>query len=137
MAGISLTLPLWSGKYRAVHVTAQELRHSAILRRADRVNQLTARLEMLAYRVRDTQRQGILYRESLIPKARQSLVVTRTGFEAGTQGFMDLIDAQRVLLEFELNYHRIRTRHLQHLAELEMLVGEGITVADPEEQKNE
>ena len=58
-----------------------------------------------------------------MPKARQSLEVTRQGYEAGNMEFINLIDAERVLLEFELERERALADHLIARAELSRLTG--------------
>ncbi len=51
---------------------------------------------------------------------------TEASFRTGKGGFIDLVDAQRILLEFELAYERALADNVQRLAELEMLVGKEI-----------
>jgi outer membrane protein TolC len=64
-----------------------------------------------------------LYRDVLIPKAKESIGSTETAFRAGAASFLDLVDAERSLLEFELSFERALANRAQRLAELEMLVG--------------
>jgi outer membrane protein TolC len=78
---------------------------------------------MVLYRFRDAERKVDLYRDTLVPKAEQSLKATETAFRAGKATFTDLVDAERVLLEFELSHERALASHAQRLAELEMLIG--------------
>jgi cobalt-zinc-cadmium efflux system outer membrane protein len=120
---MSINVPIWRGKYRAAEREA-EARYEASLRElSDRENTLVARLEMALYGFRDAERKIDLYRDALVPKAEQSLKVTQQSYEAGRADFLDVIDAQRVLLEFELSYERALTNRAQRLAEIEMLVG--------------
>jgi len=64
-----------------------------------------------------------LFRDTLVPKARQSLKATEAAFRAGNANFVDLVDAERVLLEFQLSQERALADQAQHVARLEMLVG--------------
>ena len=50
----------------------------------------------------------------------------QTGFVGGTSTFIDLIDAQRVLLEFELVVERALADHASRRADLEQIVGRHI-----------
>jgi outer membrane protein TolC len=59
----------------------------------------------------------------LIPRATESLKVIEKAFQFGQAGFSDLIDAQRVLLEFQLTQERALADRARHLGRLEMLVG--------------
>ena len=85
---------------------------------------------MALYHFRDAGRKIDLYRDTLIPKAEQSLNVTQQAFSAGQADFLDLIDTQRVLLEFKLSYERALAHRAQRLAEIEKLVGEDVPRTD-------
>jgi outer membrane protein TolC len=52
--------------------------------------------------------------------------VTESNFRAGSGSFTDLIDAQRILLEFALSFERALADRSQSLAELERLIGQEI-----------
>jgi len=123
VVGVSVNLPIWLEKY-AAGVREAEARYWAALKaRADRENTLSSELKMVLYRFRDAERKVDLYRDTLVPKAQQSLKATEAAFRAGKATFTDLVDAERVLLEFELSHERALTNHAQRLAELEMLIG--------------
>jgi outer membrane protein TolC len=71
----------------------------------------------------------------LIPKADQNLKVIQRSFEAGKSDFLSLIDAERVLLEFQLTYERAVADREQGLATVEKLVGgESPTLAPANER---
>lgn len=120
---VSVTLPIWREKY-AAGVREAERRHDAALKmRADRANMLGADVKMALYQMRDARRKMVLYRDTLIPKARESLQATEAAFQAGQANFVDLVDGERTLLEFQLTFERMLADHAQRAAELEMLVG--------------
>ena len=52
----------------------------------------------------------------------QSLQVTQQGFESGQAGFIALIDAQRLLLEFQLAHQQALADRGKRLAEVETFV---------------
>jgi outer membrane protein TolC len=62
----------------------------------------------------------MLLTEKLLPKARQSLAAARAGYVNGRAGFLDVIDAQRSLLEFELSGIEARTQRELALASLSL-----------------
>ena len=129
MTGI--TLPIWREKY-AAGVREAQARHEAALRaRTDRANALGAEVQMVLYRVRDAARKINLYHDTLLPKARESLKATEAAYRAGQATFTDLVDAERVLLEFRLASERALADHAQRRAELEMLVGREIPRTAP------
>jgi outer membrane protein TolC len=85
--------------------------------------QLRADLELALYKYRDAGRKINLYRDTLVPKAEQSLGVTMEAFMTGAGTSLDLIDAEKTLLELQLAYYRALTDQAQKLAEIETLVG--------------
>jgi cobalt-zinc-cadmium efflux system outer membrane protein len=123
MLMLSFNLPLWRGKYRAGEREAEARYQAAQEEHTDRTNTLIADLKLALFKYQDATRKVTLYRDALIPKARQTLEVTQRTFETGQADFLSLIDAQRTLLEFSLTYERAVADHAQRLAEMEMLVG--------------
>lgn len=123
MASVSFSIPVARDKYRAAVREAQARRMSAALRRDDLMNKLQAEAATALFRLRDAERQVGLYQDTLLPKARESLNATQSAYSSGSATFTDLVDAQRVLLSFELSYERSLTDHGQWRAVLERLVG--------------
>ncbi|MEE9369219.1 MAG: TolC family protein [Pontiella sp.] len=120
---IGINLPLWFGKNRARIQSAAHLKTAAQLALENRAKTLDADIRQTLFQLRDADRKINLYKESLIPKSLQSLEVSRTGYESGQLEFINLIDAERLLLEFELSYERARTDHLIARAELTNITG--------------
>jgi outer membrane protein TolC len=81
------------------------------------------------YHFEDSGRKVSLYADVLVPKAKELLSVSETAYKAGTVDFLSLIDAQRMLLGYQLNYKRAVTDNLLRLAELEMLAGAELSPA--------
>jgi outer membrane protein TolC len=94
-------------------------------------------MQQTLYDVRDADRKVELFRDSLIPKAEESLRASLRGFEGGKVSFLDLLDAERILLEFQLLERRAASRYGQGLARLEMLSGDDLEAApvSPKEQE--
>jgi outer membrane protein TolC len=61
-----------------------------------------------------------------LPKARQALAAVRSAYETGEAGYLDLIDSERVLLEFELAAHRAAADLAIGLASIDAVVGGGL-----------
>ena len=120
---VGITLPIWFGKNRARIESAAYQKAAAQLTLENRAQTLDADIRQALFQLRDADRKLNLYKESLIPKAQQSLEVSRKGYESGQLEFINLIDAERMLLEFELSYERARADHLIHRAELGKLTG--------------
>jgi len=124
MAMLTVDLPLWYRKHRAEKREADARVQAALRSRSDHENALMADLRLALYRFRDGERRVELYGRELIPRATESLGVTKQAYAAGKADFQDLVEAQRTLLEFGLSYERALVDRAVRLAELEMLAGE-------------
>ena len=123
MVSLSMNMPIWRSKYAAGDREARARYLAALSARTQEENSLTARTQRTLFEHRDAGRKIALYRDVLIPKAKESIGSTETAFRAGSASFLDLVDAERSLLEFELSFERALANRAQRLAELEMLVG--------------
>lgn len=133
MATIAVNLPIWRSSYDAAREEAERSRWAAVLEKEETRNQLHARLEMALFRYRDAGRKINLYRDTLVPKAEQSLKVARQAFEAGETEFLTLIDAERMLLEFELQHERARTERARQYALIEKLIASPLPLGTEEQ----
>ena len=129
IATLSVNLPVWNNKLDAGVRQWRFLKLAAIKARADRADMLAATVTRTAFQARDARAKIDLYRRLLVPRATESLKVTTIAFGSGRAGFSDLIDAQRVLLEFRLMQQRAVADHAKHLAMLERLVGRQLPAA--------
>lgn len=120
---IGINLPLWIGKNRARVAAAEYQRTAAQRMLENRAQTLDADIRQTLFNLRDADRKIILYKQNLIPKAEQSLEVSRKAYEAGQLEFINLIDAERMLLEFDLASERALADHLVARAELSRLTG--------------
>ena len=64
-----------------------------------------------------------------MPKAEQSLNANYTAYQAGETDFLNLLDAQRQLLDFQLQFERSRSNLAIRRAELEMISGTDLIFA--------
>lgn len=119
----SVNIPIWFQKYAAGVREARHRSWAASKEKTEKANSLAVDLKLAAYNFRNAERKIALYRDTLLPKARQSVDSIRAGYQTGTSGFGDLIDGQRILLEFRLAYERAVADRMESLAELEALVG--------------
>ena len=126
IAMLSLNIPMWKDKLDAAVRQAKYLYYAAVQSKTEKLNTLSSQLKLALYQFRDGERKIDLYHNTLLPKAVESVKANETAFQAGSNTFLDLIDAQRILLEFELSYERALSNKAQRLAEIEMLVGRGI-----------
>ncbi|UCF77862.1 MAG: TolC family protein [Candidatus Eiseniibacteriota bacterium] len=126
MVGASVTLPLWLGKNSARTAEATARREAAKYGALDAENRLAAATEKVLFEYSDALRKTKLYRDGLVPKAQQSLNSSYAAYQAGETDFLNVLDAQRQLLDFQLTVAREKTRLATKRAELEMLTGSEI-----------
>ncbi|MCB0327622.1 MAG: TolC family protein [Bdellovibrionales bacterium] len=122
-AMITLDIPLWRGKYSAQVSEAKSNELAARKMREETLNQLYAELSQAVYEYSDAIRKIDLYQTNLIPKGKQSFEATKRGYEAGKASFSDLIDSERLLLEFQLAHEEALTKANKAKASIDMLVG--------------
>lgn len=123
MIGASLSLPIWFGKNSARKKEARARRLAAEYNLSDNENQLIAVTERLLFEYSDALRKTRLYRDGLVPKAEQSLNAIYAAYQAGETDFLNVLDAQRQLLDFQLTVAREQARLATKRAQLEMLSG--------------
>jgi len=137
LAMVSISIPLWFHKYKAGVREAEANYQASLDKRKNRENQLVAELDMAHFAARDADRKINLYKNTLIPKAREALEVARKAFTTGKGDFLELVDSERALLEFDLNLERARTDKGKYLAEIEKLTGKNLSSHDFNKNKKE
>jgi len=123
MVGAGISLPIWFGKNNARSSEAKARRNAAEYTLHDTRNRLVSMTEQMLFEYSDALRKTQLYRDGLVPKAEQSLNANYAAYEAGETDFLNVLDAQRQLLNFQLTVARERARLASKRAQLEMLSG--------------
>ncbi|MBS0166237.1 MAG: TolC family protein [Nitrospira sp.] len=77
----------------------------------------------LLAKLRASDQVATLYRTTILPQAEQSLNAAQVGYRAGKGGFPDLLETQRALRGFQLEYFKALVDRQHRLAELEQIVG--------------
>lgn len=121
MLGISL--PFWFGKNRAITDQVNYIIEADQSNYENYQNQIYAELKYKIFQLEDSIRQIHLYENTLIPKANQSYEVTLIAYQSGKATILDLIDAERILLEFEKVLWRAVANYQIILAEIENICG--------------
>jgi outer membrane protein TolC len=123
MVTFSVEVPIWYSSYRASEREADARWRSAQRRHLDTRNRLRSDLELALYNRRDALRRVSLHQNTLIPKSEQSIRATEAAYRAGRSDFFSLIDAQRVLLKFQLAVERANADRFKSDASIDRLVG--------------
>jgi outer membrane protein, heavy metal efflux system len=119
----SINLPIKRGKLKAGVEEAAETRLAAVERKRDVTTMIDQALGDLAERVRLSGEQVRLFERVLVIQAEQSLRSAEAGYAAGGLNSLDLLDAERVLLEVRTGTKRARADHAVALARLEGAIG--------------
>ena len=131
----SMSLPIWRDKIAAEIAAAQASKRAAEARLTSEQIALTVDFAMKSYEYREITRNLALLQDKLIPKARKTLEIARAGYPAGQIDFLSLIDAQRALLNFQLEEVEARTRREIILADLSLSIAgmapEGAPILPP------
>lgn len=124
-----MTLPIWRDKTAAeiAQAKANELAAKSRLK-AGQIDLAVNFAEKL-FAFRETGRNLALLDGELIPNANQSLETVRAGYRTGTMDFSAMTDAERMLLDLQLEAVGMRTDHEIALAELSLMVA-GVPPAD-------
>jgi cobalt-zinc-cadmium efflux system outer membrane protein len=119
---LGVTLPIWRDKIAAEITGAQAGQRAAQARLSAEQIALAVEFAEKSFMFRESSRNLALLQERLLPKARQSVEVARAAYLSGQLDFLNLIDAQRTLLGFQLSEVEARTQRELALAELSLLI---------------
>jgi outer membrane protein TolC len=122
--GISIPVPwLNSKKYSAGVLEARKTVEEAKGQfNATRVETLGLVRDQLK-KIQTSANQYELYRDNILPLARQTVEASRAGYEASTGGFLELITARRTLQDAESNALNHLVNYIAAIAELDAIIG--------------
>ncbi len=104
---VGINIPLFRERIRAGVAEAQESeRANADLLEAVR-DRLRFDIQETVLRIDSLGERGRLFRDVIIPQAEESLASAEAAYTTDRLGFLDLLDAERVLFQSRLSYHRL------------------------------
>lgn len=106
------------------------LRSSEALLR-QRTREKTATFAATLVLLRDAERQSVLFEQTLIPATERTVTTVLQRYAIGAASYLEVLDAQRVLLESRLILARAKTMRETRLAELEALMGADVETLEP------
>jgi outer membrane protein TolC len=118
----SMSLPIWRDKIAARIAAAQANKRAAEARLTSEQIVVTVDFAMKTYEYREATRNLGLLQNLLILKATKSLEIARAGYLAGQVDFFNLIDAERTLLNLQLEEVEARARREIILADLSLSI---------------
>jgi cobalt-zinc-cadmium efflux system outer membrane protein len=121
----SMNLPLYSDRKQAKAVDqrrAEWMQQKHLLQ--DVRNQVSSQLRQSISSYDGAKQQRLLYRESIIPQAHQTVDAMLAGYQVGKVGFQGLMQSQAALYNYETQYWHAFISAQQALARIQATVGE-------------
>ncbi len=120
---VSINLPLWQGRIKAgVDEAKNKLASSKDI--YQNVHNLVAfQIKDSLFKLKTARDLVDLYKNAFIPQADESLKASQAGYETGKTDFLNLIDSERVFLNFKIAYYRAIADYEKSVADLERAVG--------------
>lgn len=118
----SITLPIWRDKLAAERAAAEAGLRTARARLTAGQISLAVEFAEQSYLMREADRELTLLRQSLLPRARQSLEIARSAYRSGRVDFLNVIEDERSLLNFQLDEIAAQTQREIARSELTLLI---------------
>lgn len=100
MPMVTMSLPIFRGKYNAAQKEAQLMQESYALQKEDAVNRLTSTYEMIWFEIQKQLDQIILYEEQIIT-SQQSLNLLFTAYGNSGKDFEEVLRMQQQILKYQ------------------------------------
>lgn len=122
---VAVQIPIWFGKYNAAKAEALAAQRASEHERQHRFNQLRAELSASLALLKNANRQLTLYGDELLGLAGQAVENSRSAYESGRSGILEVIDSERSLLELQLLSKRAAADAWQQRILIQTLTGQG------------
>ena len=120
--GVSINIPL-QGKRHAAKDEARALSLHLDSQQRAKVAQLLGEVQRAVERLRESKHVLKLFQNRLLPLAEENLEAAQSDYEAGSGDFLDLISAEKNLMQTQLQRAQALADYYRRLAALEALVG--------------
>lgn len=121
--GLQINVPLQLGRRKAALDEAEARLEEARSQRLAVEDGVRLAVQSGVDRLEETHHIERLFRDRLLPAARDQVAAARSGFETGRNSFLALIDAERNLLDVELGYEEALADVGRRRAELDRALG--------------
>ncbi|MCX8049820.1 MAG: TolC family protein [Methylohalobius sp.] len=130
---LSMNLPLYFATKQA---KAVDQKKSELLRAQfawqDALNRVRAEISAALSDYRRAREQAVLFDQGIIPQARQMVASMLVGYQVGKVDFLNPVQAQITLYNYEIRYWKTLTEARQARAKLQAAVGERIEESQDE-----
>ena len=123
--GASLKIPLMS-QYHAEKDEARALTQRIGFQQQAKRSQVIGDVQRAMEKVHESEQLLDLYKKRLLPLAEENLNAALSNYEAGSGDFLDLIYAEKYLMQTRLQHEQTRADYHQRFAALEYVIGGSI-----------
>ncbi len=129
----SINIPIWRNKLSAQvksaseNIRSQKSRYQAVL------NQTFFEVKNYYFKIKTARETFDLYQNALVPQAEQSLRSAEASYITGAVNFLDLLDAERILLKVQFGHWKAFADYLKYIADMERAVGIDLAEYPPED----
>ncbi|RUM87555.1 MAG: transporter [Thermodesulfatator sp.] len=121
---VAVNIPIWAGSKQSRRISQKDM-ELAEKRRLyqSAVEQMWQQISGAAAIYKSNYRQSALYRDAVIPQARQTLASMLAAYQVGKVDFLNVIRARLALLKYERRYWRSVTNAMKALARIRAASG--------------
>ena len=134
---VAVNIPIWFEKYQSARSEAFATQRASENELTNRFNELRADLSASMALLDDANRRLQLYGDELLSLAKQAVENSRTSYESGRTGILEVIDSERSLLDLQLLYWRAAADAWQQRIVIQTLANQPILGTFKATQKNE
>ena len=123
---LGLTLPLWFSKQGDMNKEARAERDMSAAEYEAARNDLLLELKEITVKLDYYRRLKDLYGGTVLSQAELSLKASEAAYQSGKSDFLDLVDANRTLIETKREYYEYAAAYASWLSRLGSLTGESL-----------
>ncbi|MEE9169946.1 MAG: TolC family protein [bacterium] len=118
-----INIPIWLGARKAGVRQADENFSAQRLKYENLMNQVEAEIADITFQIKTTGETLDLYERGLLIQAESSLKSATAAYQTGKLDFLNLLDAERMLLQLRLAYTNEQANYFKQIAALERAIG--------------
>ncbi|MBI3593395.1 MAG: TolC family protein [Nitrospirae bacterium] len=124
MAVAKINLPwIFNEKYKSKINQVQLEKESAEADRLQIQNQTLAEVRILYFKIKSLENSLSMYRNGILPQARQALESSRIAYRSGKTDLLNVIDSERTLKDLQMSYYETLVQYEGRINELEKMTG--------------
>ncbi len=127
MATAKINLPIWRKRIGSGIKEAEDRLEASQQSYQNMENQVLFQIKDFYFRLTTAGNLVNLYKTALIPQAGESFKAAMASYETGKTDFLNIIDSERVLLNFKIAYFKSVSDYEKAIADLERAVGQGLS----------